>query len=140
MRSGAIFISLLGLTVLAACGTRLVAPAGPGQPLPPVASPAVPLAIQVPPATVLETPGPVPAATNSAPLVSQPAELPRVSADAVLNLPGQSTAVYHEVFRGENLSTIARKYGLTADQLQKANGLDAGAVLQPGQLLFIPTR
>ena len=35
----------------------------------------------------------------------------------------------HTVRRGENLSTIASKYGMTADQLRRANGLSSSKIL-----------
>ncbi len=44
----------------------------------------------------------------------------------------------HTVRAGETPSSIARKYGVTAAQLMKANGLASGAVIRPGQRLSLP--
>ncbi len=44
----------------------------------------------------------------------------------------------HEVAPGETLSKIASRYGVSVDQLEKANGLTANSVLRSGQMLVIP--
>jgi LysM repeat protein len=44
----------------------------------------------------------------------------------------------HTVRTGETPSSIARKYGVSVAQLQKANGLGAGSVIRPGQKLVLP--
>jgi len=46
--------------------------------------------------------------------------------------------MYHEVVPGDTAASIARRYGTTAEQLLKINGLDSSAMLQRGQLLAIP--
>ena len=43
----------------------------------------------------------------------------------------------HVVKRGESAWTIARRYGLTARQLQTRNHLDADSVLRPGMILQV---
>ncbi|HEY5805007.1 MAG TPA: transglycosylase SLT domain-containing protein [Lysobacter sp.] len=43
----------------------------------------------------------------------------------------------HTVRRGENASTIARRYDVRVADLMQRNGLASGAVLKPGQLLVI---
>ncbi len=43
----------------------------------------------------------------------------------------------HTVKRGENASTIARRYDVRVADLMQRNGLGAGAMLKPGQLLVI---
>ena len=45
---------------------------------------------------------------------------------------------YHKVRRGESLSVIARKYGVTINSIKKANGMK-GDNIQRGQLLKIRT-
>lgn len=127
---------LLGAAVsLAACGPRFVAPSqSPPIHQPPAVAP--PLSVGGPAAQPT-----LPPAASSANPVSNPATIPRVSADSVLNLPGTPpTAVYHEVVRGENLTSIGRRYGFSAEQLQKANGLESNPTLQPGQLIYIPPK
>ena len=66
-------------------------------------------------------------------------ELEGVPADSAMVLPVSDTGTeYHEAAAGESFDTIARSYGVTEEALRKTNGLAAGAVLQPGQLLRIP--
>ncbi len=45
----------------------------------------------------------------------------------------------HTVKSGENLSVIARKYGVTVDELKKANGM-SGDALRPGDNLKVPSK
>ncbi len=49
------------------------------------------------------------------------------------------TPVEHTVKDGESLSTIAKKYGVTVDELKKINGLSKDNI-QAGQKLKIPTK
>jgi len=49
-----------------------------------------------------------------------------------------TTTGSHTVRTGETPSSIARKYGVSVAQLQKANGLGAGSVIRPGQKLVLP--
>ncbi|MCF0159577.1 MAG: peptidoglycan DD-metalloendopeptidase family protein [Bacteroidaceae bacterium] len=42
---------------------------------------------------------------------------------------------YHKIHRGDTLSSIARKYGLTVDQLCKLNGINSKATLREGKVL-----
>lgn len=51
--------------------------------------------------------------------------------------PTVSRGETHTVRRGETPYAIARKYGLTVEQLLKANRLAAGATIQPGQKLIV---
>jgi len=46
----------------------------------------------------------------------------------------------YTVRRGDTLSGIANKHGLTAKDLAKANGISVGATLRPGQVLKVPAR
>ena len=46
-------------------------------------------------------------------------------------------AVYHTVKKGESISTIAKKYGLTWVQLRKLNNLPQNVILQPGKKLRV---
>ena len=45
----------------------------------------------------------------------------------------------HTVARGETLTSIAKTYKVTVDELQKANNLEDGRKLQAGQTISIPT-
>jgi membrane-bound lytic murein transglycosylase D len=49
----------------------------------------------------------------------------------------QATLVQHSVRRGENLTSIARRYGVSTAELRAANGL-SGSTIQPGQQLLVP--
>ncbi|MFN0125159.1 MAG: LysM peptidoglycan-binding domain-containing protein [Verrucomicrobiales bacterium] len=50
----------------------------------------------------------------------------------------QSGPATHTVRAGESLSSIGRRYGVSAAQLMQANGLSSGAVIRPGQRLVLP--
>src|SRR5262245_34293217 len=45
----------------------------------------------------------------------------------------------HTVTRGETLTSIAKMYKVTVDDLQKANNIEDGRKLQAGQTIIIPT-
>ncbi len=65
------------------------------------------------------------------------------SANAVAITPAKATAEVapvstYTVGRGDSLYTIAKKNHLTVAELAKVNNLGSGAVLKPGQKLFIP--
>jgi len=45
----------------------------------------------------------------------------------------------HTVARGETLTSIAKMYKVTVDDLQKANHIEDGRKLQAGQTIVIPT-
>jgi LysM repeat protein len=45
----------------------------------------------------------------------------------------------HTVARGETLTSIAKMYKVTVDDLQKANNIEDGRRLQAGQTIVIPT-
>jgi LysM repeat protein len=45
----------------------------------------------------------------------------------------------HIVARGETLTSIAKMYKVTVDELQKANHIEDGRKLQAGQTIAIPT-
>jgi len=46
---------------------------------------------------------------------------------------------YHEVVRGDNLSSIAAAYGLTLDELCNLNGITPQKPIHPGQKLLVST-
>src|SRR4029077_9134095 len=45
----------------------------------------------------------------------------------------------HTVARGETLTSIAKMYKVTVDEVQKANPIEDGRKLQAGQTISIPT-
>jgi LysM repeat protein len=45
----------------------------------------------------------------------------------------------HTVARGETLTSIAKMYKVSIDELQKANNIEDGRKLQAGQTIVIPT-
>lgn len=57
--------------------------------------------------------------------------------DAAPSPSGETSARSHVVKRGESAWTIARRYGLTAQQLQTRNHLAANSVLRPGMVLQV---
>jgi membrane-bound lytic murein transglycosylase D len=66
----------------------------------------------------------------------------RLRAGQTIRVPGGSTAVaaaavrYHKVTRGENLTVIARRYGISVAQIRSWNGI-SGSRIQPGQRLRV---
>lgn len=46
----------------------------------------------------------------------------------------------HIVMPGETLDGIAAEYGVSLAVLMALNGLDAGALLEPDQLILVPDR
>jgi membrane-bound lytic murein transglycosylase D len=68
--------------------------------------------------------------------------LPNRTADAAVDRPKTKTAsakpLRHTVKRGETVTQIARTYGLSPAELQRANGLSQNASLRPGQNLKLP--
>jgi LysM repeat protein len=59
---------------------------------------------------------------------------------APLHSPAPGTAgSSHTVARGETLTSIAKTYKVTVDELQKANHIEDGRKLQAGQTITIPT-
>ncbi|MDX9953690.1 MAG: LysM domain-containing protein [Anaerolineae bacterium] len=91
----------------------------------PDATTAAPVATEPPAA---ETPAATPAAT---PVTVT--EVPTEVATPVTNVPGT-----HVVQAGENLFRIALNYGLSADELAKANNITKDAIIYVGQILTIP--
>jgi LysM repeat protein len=64
-----------------------------------------------------------------------------VNAPASTGTASHSTAVgnTHTVARGETLTSIAKMYKVTVDELQQANHIEDGRKLQAGQTIVIPT-
>jgi murein DD-endopeptidase MepM/ murein hydrolase activator NlpD len=47
------------------------------------------------------------------------------------------TAAYHRVKKGENLGSIARRYGVSVSQLTRLNGISTRTILRIGQNLRV---
>lgn len=62
---------------------------------------------------------------------------PQVSAPAPQKKPSASEKRLHEVRRGETLFSIAKKYGMTTDELRRLNHLSKNSGIQPGQKLIV---
>ncbi|MEX1182969.1 MAG: LysM peptidoglycan-binding domain-containing protein [Gemmatimonadota bacterium] len=65
----------------------------------------------------------------------------RIRVGQAIMVPGgtaaaQAEAAYHRVNRGENLTVIARRYGISLSQIRSWNGLN-GSRIQPGQRLRV---
>lgn len=137
MRSRWAILSLVGLWGIGCSAAvvdadRTVPSSGPGLlPPGPVSS------VAPEPATTILAPTSVPV---------QPTEVDPGSAGGLRHVPIDSVfqphppleQTYHDVKAGDSLSTIAKRYGTTVSAIQQANGLDAKAVLAPGQMLLIP--
>ena len=60
-------------------------------------------------------------------------------ASTMLPLHSAAAGNTHIVARGETLTSIAKMYKVTIDELQKANHIEDGRKLQAGQTISIPT-
>ncbi len=58
----------------------------------------------------------------------------------VRTVPAQPSYVVHRVLRGENLTTISRRYGSSIAEIQGANNMGRRTVIRIGQQLRIPSR
>lgn len=52
--------------------------------------------------------------------------------------PSRARGSYHTIAAGETLESVARQHNVTPERLRAAIGLPQGAVLRPGQRIFIP--
>ena len=64
---------------------------------------------------------------------------PTAAAPAVSTSHAAVAGNTHTVARGETLTSIAKMYKVTVDDLQKANSIEDGRKLQAGQTIVIPT-
>lgn len=60
-----------------------------------------------------------------------------VGVNAPAPAPAATNRSFHLVQEGESLYSIARRYGLTTDQLRAYNNLDSGGVIVPFQKLYV---
>lgn len=68
-------------------------------------------------------------------------QIPDAAADSVLTVPEpRDPGSFYEVKTGDTLTGIARQYGVTVDDLMRANSFDREPVLQPGFQLRIPNQ
>jgi LysM repeat protein len=69
-----------------------------------------------------------------------PAPTPPTAAAPTVAAPHSAVAGNtHTVTRGETLTSIAKLYKVTVDDLQKANHIEDGRKLQAGQTIIVPT-
>lgn len=71
----------------------------------------------------------------SKPVVEKPAEKPKERVEEEIPLPGTGSA-FHTVTSGESLSSIAKKYGISIEQLRSMNDI-SGDEIAFGQVLRI---
>ena len=68
-------------------------------------------------------------------------EVPDAPANQILTVPKpRDPGIIYEAKEGDTLSSIARQYGVTVDDLMKTNSFDREPVIQSGQLLRIPNK
>jgi membrane-bound lytic murein transglycosylase D len=63
---------------------------------------------------------------------------PRSAASGTASLAASANARMHQVRRGETLTGLAKRYGVSVQALREANGLSTGAALRAGVTLKIP--
>ncbi len=69
-------------------------------------------------------------------LEKRPTEKPKPPASPKAQAPSP-TKRYHEVKKGETVTSIAKKYGLSVEELRRINNLSPKAALSPGQKLIV---
>jgi LysM repeat protein len=87
------------------------------------------------PGDVLAVPGCAPRVSGSVPPAAQP---PAPVDPAALPTPIPLTERIYTVVPGDTLGAIARKFGITVQQLRQANGILEGDFIRVGQQLKIP--
>lgn len=96
------------------------------------------------PAQPQVAPTPVNPETTFAPGTQGPTtfeQIPDAPANQVLTVPTpKDPRTVYEVKSGDTLSSIARQFGVTVNDLMIANSFDREPVIQPGQLLRIPQK
>jgi len=78
---------------------------------------------------------PLPGVPSDPPVIQTPGPITHTTPTPSTDLP--STATTHDVVRGESLWRISRKYGVTIEAIQAANGLQ-NTNIWAGQQLNIP--
>jgi LysM repeat protein len=72
-------------------------------------------------------------------MIGESTPAPGSSAAPATSLSYPAVGNTHIVARGETLTSIAKMYKVTVDELQKANHIEDGRKLQAGQTITIPT-
>jgi len=73
-------------------------------------------------------------------MIGEASPAPAVATAPAASAPHSAVAGNtHIVARGETLTSIAKMYKVTVDELQKANNIEDGRKLQAGQTITIPT-
>ena len=73
-------------------------------------------------------------------MIGEASPAPATAAAPAASAPHSAVAGNtHTVARGETLTSIAKMYKVTVDDLQKANSIEDGRKLQAGQTITIPT-
>jgi len=83
----------------------------------------------------------IPLGAAPAPTGAPPAQTPtatRTTAPQASATPGGGAWAWYTVRRGDTLSGIAARYGITWQALAQANGLSGWSIIYPGQQLRIP--
>jgi LysM repeat protein len=75
-----------------------------------------------------------------APVKTEKAKTETKAAASTASSSTRSRGSYHVIESNETVAQIATKYGMTADEILKANRIPAGARLAKGQRLFIPAK
>jgi len=109
--------------------------------LPTEVAPAAPVSAAVAPPTVTTAPA-APVVTQSSPPKAETKAAAAAKTATAASKPATSTAApgTYKVAKGDNPYTIAKKFGVSYQELLKVNGVDDPTKLQIGQVLKIPGR
>lgn len=86
---------------------------------------------------VIEIAPPTPSAIHAAPAKAKP-ETARKDSKNKSDTPTRTETTRYTVVRGDNLTKIAHKYGLSVEDITRANGNMPPDTLRDGQILNIP--
>jgi LysM repeat protein len=72
--------------------------------------------------------------------VSELAQVQAALKNYMSQTPPSGQAGQHQISKGETLSTIAGRYGVTVDEILRSNQIDNPNLIREGQILIIPGR
>jgi len=92
------------------------------------------------PGATLPPPSPTPSPSPTPTPTASPAPTPTATPSPTPRPTPAPTPLRHTVARGDTLTSIAERYGVTVAAIRRANGIDDPSLIRIGQRLIIPPR